>query len=179
LSGSVDGALIIDGNRSDKNYTLSLIGRDIPDDEDLAIQRACNGERRLLGQAKHVFVSAERQAIRDLLSLHPAGLAPKDMADLLAKKQAAVRKLLSSMVADGQVIVDKSSYTLPSTPTLHPARPTTLSLSSSSGADGGCRIGGIGGKGNHSGNADHSGNGDHSGSADHKDDVGEPHALPV
>jgi len=133
LSGSVDGALVIDGNRSDKHYTLSLIGRDIPDDDDLATQRAVNGEWKLLGQAKHVFVSAERQAIRSLLQLHPLGLTPKDIADHLSKKQPAVRKLLSSMVADGQVIVNKTLYSLPRTSV--PA----------SNAD-------------HSGNADHIGN---------------------
>ena len=36
LTGAVDGVMIIDGNRSDKMYTLSLIGRDIPNDDDLA-----------------------------------------------------------------------------------------------------------------------------------------------
>jgi len=33
LTGAVDGVMIIDGNRSDKMYTLSLIGRDIPNDD--------------------------------------------------------------------------------------------------------------------------------------------------
>ncbi len=45
-------SVIIDGNRSDKMYTLSLIGRDIPNDDDLAIARQANGEWRLLGTAK-------------------------------------------------------------------------------------------------------------------------------
>jgi uncharacterized membrane protein YgcG len=183
LSGSVDGALVIDGNRSDKHYTLSLIGRDIPDDDDLAIQRASNGEWQLLGQAKHVFVSTERQAIRDLLLLHPSGLAPKDIAAQLAKKQPAVRKLLSSMVADGQVNVNKTIYSLPptsipaSSPSPSPYTHTSSSGGSSSGSNGG---GGSnsGGEGL-SGNGGHSGNADHGGNADHEDEERGTHALPV
>jgi hypothetical protein len=118
LTGAVDGVMIIDGNRSDKMYTLSLIGRDIPNDDDLAIARQANGEWRLLGTAKAVFISEERQAITDLLKLHPKGLRPKEIAELLGKKQATVRKLLASMTAEQQLYNNKGIYTLPSnTPT--------------------------------------------------------------
>ena len=181
LSGSVDGALVIDGNRGDEHYTLSLIGRDIPDDDDLAIERASNGEWRLLGQAKQVFVSAERQAIKDLLLLHPSGLAPKDIADQLTKKQSAVRKLLASMVADGQVVLArKGLYTLPSTTfSPSPAIPTHTH-SSSFGDSGAVGVGSGGGSGSDSndgndgvtgsdgfsGNTDHIGNTNHSGNTD-------------
>jgi hypothetical protein len=110
--------MIIDGNRSDKMYTLSLIGRDIPNDDDLAIARQPNGEWRLLGTAKAVFISEERQAITDLLKLHPKGLKPKDIAELLSKKQSTVRKLLASMTAEQQVNNNKGVYTyLSNTPT--------------------------------------------------------------
>lgn len=113
LSGAVDGALIIDGNRSDKTYTLSLIGRDIPNDDDLAISRQANGEWHLLGQAKQVFVSEERREISELLKLHPNGLKPKDVADLLGKKQGTIRKLLTSMLIDQQLESSKGVYTHP------------------------------------------------------------------
>ena len=113
LSGAVDGALIIDGNRSDKTYTLSLIGRDIPNDDDLAISRQANGEWHLLGQAKQVFVSEERREISELLKLHPNGLKPKDVADLLGKKQGTIRKLLTSMLIDQQLESSKGIYTHP------------------------------------------------------------------
>ena len=111
LTGAVDGVMIIDGNRSDKMYTLSLIGRDIPNDDDLAIARQPNGEWRLLGTAKAVFISEERQAITDLLKLHPKGLKPKDIAELLSKKQSTFRKLLASMTAEQQVNNNKGVYT--------------------------------------------------------------------
>ena len=118
LTGAVDGVMIIDGNRSDKMYTLSLIGRDIPNDDDLAIARQPNGEWRLLGTAKAVFISEERQAIADLLKLHPKGLKPKDIAELLGKKQSTVRKLLASMTAEQQVNNTKGVYNhLSNTPT--------------------------------------------------------------
>jgi hypothetical protein len=110
--------MIIDGNRSDKMYTLSLIGRDIPNDDDLAIARQPNGEWRLLGTAKAVFISEERQAITDLLKLHPKGLKPKEIAEVISKKQATVRRLLASMTADQQLINNKGVYTHPcNTPT--------------------------------------------------------------
>lgn len=114
LTGAVDGVMIIDGNRCDKMYTLSLIGRDIPNDDDLAIARQANGEWRLLGTAKAVFISEERQAISDLLKLHPMGLKPKEIAELIGKKQATVRRLLASMTADQQLINNKGVYAHPS-----------------------------------------------------------------
>lgn len=112
LVGAVDGALVIDGVRSDKQYKLSLIGRDIPSDDELAISRKSNGEWEVLGSAQQVFVSAERKQITDLLSFHPQGLKPKEIADLLGKQQGATRKLLSSMLNDRQVKVAHGVYSL-------------------------------------------------------------------
>ncbi|QWE02305.1 AAA family ATPase [Polynucleobacter sp. JS-JIR-II-b4] len=112
LSGAVDGALVIDGIRSDKQYKLSLIGRDIPNDDELAISRQENGEWKILGEATQIFISAERKEITDALRLHPAGLKPKEIADFLGKKQPTVRKLLSSMVVAGQIQNSGGTYTL-------------------------------------------------------------------
>lgn len=113
LTGAVDGALVIDGIRTDKQYKLSLIGRDIPSDDELAIARESNGEWRILGSASQVFVSEERKAILDLLYMHPSGLKPKDISDLLDKKSGAVRKLLLTMTASLQVINDNGNYKHP------------------------------------------------------------------
>jgi len=111
LTGAVDGALVIDGVRTDKNYKLSLIGRDIPNDDELAISRKTNGEWEILGQANQVFISEERKAIFDLLKAHPQGLKPKDISDLLGKKPAATRRLLASMAIDMQVVSNHGVYT--------------------------------------------------------------------
>ena len=73
LSGAVDGMLVIDGVRSEKQYKLSLIGRDIPTDDELAISRQSNGEWKVLGQASQVFIGQERKEISDLLAMHPTG----------------------------------------------------------------------------------------------------------
>lgn len=113
LTGAVDGALVIDGIRTDKQYKLSLIGRDIPNDDELAIVRESNGEWRILGNASQVFVSEERKAILDLLYMHPNGLKPKDISDLLDKKSGAIRKLLLTMTACLQVINDNGNYKHP------------------------------------------------------------------
>jgi hypothetical protein len=114
LTGAVDGALVIDGIRTDKQYKLSLIGRDIPTDDELAIAREPNGEWHILGNAAQVFVSEERKAILELLLLHPDGLKPKEISDLLGKKSGASRKLLTTMTASLQVINDKGIYKHPS-----------------------------------------------------------------
>jgi predicted ATP-dependent serine protease len=113
LTGAVDGALVIDGIRTDKQYKMSLIGRDIPNDDELAIERKSNGEWQILGNATQVFVSEERKAIIDLLYLHPAGLKPKDIADLLDKKQSTVRKLLINMASNLQVVSVNGNYKHP------------------------------------------------------------------
>lgn len=112
LSGAVDGALVIDGIRSDKQYKLSLIGRDIPNDDELAISRQENGEWKILGEATQVFISAERKEITNVLRLHPAGLKPKEIAEIIGKKQPTVRRLLSSMAVDRQVQSSAGTYTL-------------------------------------------------------------------
>lgn len=113
LTGAVDGALVIDGIRTDKQYKMSLIGRDIPNDDVLAIERKPNGEWQILGNAVQVFVSEERKAVLDLLYMKPEGLKPKDIADLLDKKQSAVRKLLINMASNMQVINENGNYKHP------------------------------------------------------------------
>lgn len=114
LMGAVDGALIIDGVRTDQQYKLSLVGRDIPNDDQLAISRQSNGEWQVLGNAKEIYISDERKAITDLLALHPSGLKPKDVADLLGKSQSSIRKLMLTMVFAQQLVSNKGIYTLPS-----------------------------------------------------------------
>jgi predicted ATP-dependent serine protease len=111
LTGAVDGALVIDGIRNDKHYKLSLIGRDIPNDDELAISRSKNGAWEMLGQATHVFISDERRQITEILKLHPNGLKPKQIAEALGKKQPTVRKLLISMTVDQQVTNTAGLYT--------------------------------------------------------------------
>ncbi|MFM2300447.1 MAG: hypothetical protein RLZZ84_183, partial [Pseudomonadota bacterium] len=113
LAGAVDGALVIDGVRSEKQYKLSLIGRDIPNDDELAISRKANGEWEVLGVAQQVFISAERKQITDLLAFHPDGLKPREIADHLGKRQNATRKLLMSMVNDQQLKVTHGLYSTP------------------------------------------------------------------
>ena len=110
LTGAVDGALVIDGIRTDKQYKMSLIGRDIPNDDELAIERKPNGEWQILGNATQVFVSEERKAVLDLLHFKPEGLKPKEIAEMLDKKPSAVRKLLTTMVSTGQLISNNGNY---------------------------------------------------------------------
>jgi hypothetical protein len=148
LSGAVDGVLVIDGNRGDAAYTLSLIGRDIPNDEDLAISLS-DGRWTLLGAAKTVFVSQERKEISELLLLHPNGLKPKEISEHIGKRANNVRKLLISMATAGQLVNNKGVYSLPALP------------ASDAGNTGS------------SGNTDHPGNSSHSLDSDTKGEVHE------
>jgi hypothetical protein len=142
LAGAVDGALIIDGNRGDPSYTLSLIGRDIPNDDDLAITLQKNGQWVVLGAAREVFISQERQNIKELLLLHPGGLKPVEVVDLTGKKAGTIRKLMNSMARDGQLVNVKGTYSLP-----------TLSSN-----DGNCSEGSNNGVSGDCGNSGNSGN---------------------
>ena len=103
LTGAVDGALIIDGVRTDKQYKLSLIGRDIPNDDELAISRNSNGEWQILGKANLVMVRSERKVIVDLLQSNPLGLKPKEISEKLKKNPGAIRKMLGSMSDVSQI----------------------------------------------------------------------------
>jgi hypothetical protein len=128
LTGAVDGALIIDGNRSDKQYKLSLIGRDIPNDDELAIALE-GGIWKILGQAKLVLVKSQRKDILDLLQANPNGLTPKEIAEALRKEGSTIRKLLKSMVAADQVRNCESIYFYPS----HMAHSSNLGNMSNNG----------------------------------------------
>jgi len=81
--------------------------------DELAIERKPNGEWQILGNAIQVFVSEERKAILDLLYMKPEGLKPKEIADMLEKKQSSVRKLLMSMASNMQVINTNGNYIHP------------------------------------------------------------------
>lgn len=163
LAGAVDGALIIDGNRGDPSYTLSLIGRDIPNDDDLAISLQGNGKWVVLGAAKEVFISQERQAIKELMVLHPNGLKPSEVVELTGKKAGTVRKLMRHMAGDGQLVSVKGTYSLPT-------------LASSSGSSSEASIGGAIGDVGNSGN---SGSSSNSAEVDGPEEVTELPQLPV
>jgi hypothetical protein len=106
--GAVDGALVIDGDRGDSMMRLTLVGRDIEHDGEFAIQKRSQGGWDWIGNASQAFASIERQQILNLLKLTPAGLKPSEVADRLDKSSGAIRKLMRSMVLDGQIKRDKT-----------------------------------------------------------------------
>lgn len=133
LTGAVDGALIIDGNRSDRQYRLSLIGRDIPNEDELAITLE-GGKWRVLGQANLVIVKSQRKEILNLLESNPIGLAPKEIATALAKEGGAVRKMLKSMLEANQVINCQGIYFHP-THIIHTGNESNVSNGGNNGND--------------------------------------------
>jgi hypothetical protein len=87
-------------------------------------------------------MSQERQALKELLLLHPRGLKPSEVVDLTGKKAGTVRKLMNSMARDGQLVNVKGTYSLP-----------TLSSN-----DGNCSEGSNSGVSGDCGNSGNSGN---------------------
>lgn len=110
LAGAVDGALVIEGARGDQTAKLTLVGRDIEQDGEFAIQRLATGGWDWLGKAESVFISQARQELIDALKLH-GPMTPKGIADLLGKGQGATRKLLRDMLGSMQVQCDRGVYT--------------------------------------------------------------------
>jgi hypothetical protein len=127
LTGAVDGALIIDGVRTDKQYKLSLIGRDIPNDDVLAISRISEtGGWQVLGNANLVMIRTERREILELLESNPLGLKPKDISDALKKNGGAIRKMLRGMTTSQQIIDNEGVY-------YHPTHFNHISIVSNNG----------------------------------------------
>lgn len=100
LSGAVDGALVIKRTRGQGTAVLHVIGRDIEKEGEWGVEFE-DGRWTLLGTGQEVRISAERQAILDLLDDGP--MTAKEIASGLGKNYASVRKLLRDMFTDEHV----------------------------------------------------------------------------
>src|SRR5262245_6702278 len=100
LSGCADTALII--TRTAQGATLYVRGRDIEEAEHAVMfdKQCCRW--CILGDAKEVHRSNERQLILNVLHTEPMG--PSEIADATGMKVGNVRGLLHSMVQVGEVI---------------------------------------------------------------------------
>lgn len=132
LTGAADGVLILTRQRNQKTATLTVIGRDV-EEQELALEFM--PERFLwsaLGKSNEVRQSNERQDILDLLRDSEELLTPAEIASMLDRSASAnaLRNLLWKMKKAGDVKAFGKRYQLPDYESSM-KQPTTLAPSSS------------------------------------------------
>lgn len=126
LPGSADGFAVMRRKRGDGDAILSVVHRDLPEDQEHALRSdPLTGGWTFLGAAQDQPTSPEQRAILEVLADAIEPLTSKDIADILSKKPAAVRFLLWKMEQAGLVErVSTGRYALPSGD-VTPSLPTT------------------------------------------------------
>jgi AAA domain len=99
LFACADTLLLLD--QDEGGPTLDVRGRDVLEKQ-MALSFD-NGRWSLQGEAADLRLSAERQNILDVLRDHNHRMRPKEIAEMLGVPAVNVRKLLCSMLSDGQV----------------------------------------------------------------------------
>jgi hypothetical protein len=114
LTGVVDGALILKRERGQHEATLFVTGRDIEQEQQLALRfDAQTALWTLMGNAEEVKRTKERQEILDLLSEQfPEGMNPRQVAEALQKNYHTTRCLLRKMAEAGEIQHDKNRYSV-------------------------------------------------------------------
>lgn len=110
VSGAADAVLVLRRERGQADASLFVTGRDV-EEQDLALKWETEDTLgwTLLGQAEDFRRSRERQVILDTIKEMP-GMTPSEIADVVDKSRGSVRKLLFSMVRDGEVRVREQRY---------------------------------------------------------------------
>ena len=103
ITGSADSILVLGREPNDPHGILYVRGRDVNEAE-VAIRFDKETGRWLkLGKAEDWRITEERRAIVRALIDNGGPMFPKEIAEAIGKKQAAVRFLLFKMVKDGTV----------------------------------------------------------------------------
>jgi hypothetical protein len=112
LTGGVDNVIVMRRERGSMDAGLYVDGRDIEDPKEYAL-RFNNCLWRITGSVAEAQRSKERQAILEAVEELGEAAQPKEIATLLGKNGGAVRKLLHSMVADGELRNEGGVYAHP------------------------------------------------------------------
>jgi len=112
LTGSVDALLLLRRERGQMDAALYVTGRDIEHEEDYALQfHSASCTWSALGTVHEATRTRERQAILDFIAKNGPS-KPKDIAEGLGKKGAAVRRLLQKLFADQELRIEEGRYSL-------------------------------------------------------------------
>ncbi len=104
LSGGVDNALILKRDRGRADAYLHVMGRDIEEEQELALNWEPNTANWcIVGEADDYRLGEERAAIVRLLKSTGVPLSPKDIAEALDKSSGATRELLTQMAKSGDI----------------------------------------------------------------------------
>jgi hypothetical protein len=116
LTGAMDTILVL--NRGSGGVTLYGRGRDIEEIESAVQFDRSTCRWSLLGDAHEVRLSDERRKILDALRAATEPMGPRELADVTGMPSGNIRRLLISMIADGEVEkLARGKYTIPnSTP---------------------------------------------------------------
>ena len=112
LVGAVDGILILKRERGQQDATLYATGRDIAQEQRLALAfDQVTATWTLVGDRAHIARTKERQDILDLLTEQaPLGMSPRQVAETLQKNYHTVRSLLRKMEDAREVQHDHNRY---------------------------------------------------------------------
>jgi len=112
ITGAVDGTLILKRERGRQDATLFVTGRDVEQEQHLAISfDATTALWKLEGNAEEVCRTRERQEILHLLKEHlPNGLCPREIAEALDKNYHTIRSLLRKMEEVGDITHTNKKY---------------------------------------------------------------------
>jgi hypothetical protein len=155
LTAGVDGFLILRRTPGSKGPTLYLDGRDIEEPTEYALHWNLNTATWTIeGEAEEVHLSKERGDILLTLNRSPEPMTPKETADALGAKYNNTKKLMFTMLGDGQLLKDGKGRYSPANPT-NPGNSGNPGNSSNPGNSGNLsRSGNFGGNhGNPSGNS--------------------------
>jgi 5S rRNA maturation endonuclease (ribonuclease M5) len=113
LTGAADGALVLKRSRGKSEAIIHAVGRDLEEDKEIALQwdKQINGWR-ILGDAAEYRRSKERQEIINLLKDQSLHLKPKAIAEALGRDHNATKKLIWTMMRDGELQVDAKGYSV-------------------------------------------------------------------
>jgi hypothetical protein len=126
LTAGVDGFLILRRTPGSKGPTLFVDGRDIEEPTEYALHWNHNTATWTIeGDAEEVRLSQERADILLTLNRSPEPMTPKEVSDVMpGAKYGAVKKLLWTMLGDGQLLKDDRGRYSPANPTHTPTNPT-------------------------------------------------------
>lgn len=103
-TAATDGTFILKRKRGSKDGTLYVVGRDLPDDLQLAL--TANNETggwEYVGDAEETVVADTRSRILDVLLATGQPMKPAEIAGTLGMLANAVQQRLFQMMKDGQV----------------------------------------------------------------------------
>jgi archaellum biogenesis ATPase FlaH len=113
LTGAADGVLVLSRARNNRSATLTVIGRDV-EEQELALEfTPDNFLWAVLGESKSIRQSDERKEILEILRDAEKPMTPGEIAVLVGRNSNMTRVRLWRMRRDGDVAIFGKGYHLP------------------------------------------------------------------